>query len=193
MQIKTLLILAVATFLCFGSVSNTYAATRKKVICNKNGALLVRLRKCRSGESRVNLADLVQQSAASIPSIQGPQGPTGPKGATGATGPQGDPAGFDVTACYHRQTTTGAGSSVGANAPNSRSLNCDNPTTDFMLTSSFHVNPVGVSSNKPFIQSKILELDATGTYPIGVTYNFLQSVSGGFSYGTYVHIICCPK
>jgi hypothetical protein len=129
-------------------------------------------RKCRSGETRVNLNDLIQQSASAIPSVPGPKGDTGPKGDKGMTGIQGDPAGFDVTACYSKQTTTGLLSSVPANQSSFREIDCNNKETEFMLDSSFHVNPVSSGNNKPFVQGKIFTFDSSGKYPVGVGYYY---------------------
>jgi hypothetical protein len=108
-------------------------------------------------------------------------------------GIQGDPAGFDVTACYSKQTTTGLLSSVPANQSSFREIDCNNKETEFMLDSSFHVNPVSSGNNKPFVQGKIFTFDSSGKYPVGVGYYYQQSVSGGNDYATYASIICCPR
>ena len=168
-------------------------AAKKQVICTKDGNLFVRTGKCKKGEAKASLPTIVQQSVTTIPSVAGPQGPTGPKGDTGATGAQGVSSGFDTSSCYFLQTTSGGGANVPANSPNSRNLKCTDEQNDFLLSSSAIVAPVGSAGNKPFIQGKDFDLDTTGKYPIGVTYYFMQSVSGGSIYATFVEIVCCKK
>lgn len=81
---------------------------------------------------------------------------------------------------------------VPANTAGTATVSC-NTTTQFMLTSSFNVAPSGSPVNKPFVQYKSLILDATNKYPVGVTYGFLQSVSGGSNYDVYAQAVCCTK
>jgi len=183
----------ISAFISVGSI-NAHAATTAQIICSKAGALVVRARKCKRGETRLNVSQLVQQSVASVTSLPGPQGLPGDKGDTGPVGPKGDPAGFDVATCYKLETTNGALANAPANAAATRSLNCNNPATEFMLSSSFNVSPLGSAGNRPFVQAKSVVFDPTNKYPIGVSYTFIQSASAAPDiYAAFAQVTCCQR
>lgn len=183
-----------------------YAAKKKKtvnVLCAQASGALVTKPKCKKNERKIGLGDLGTVVSESIAGgiqgpqgAQGPQGPVGiqgiqgPSGSQGAQGPAGNPGSFNLNDCYEK---TGPISNVGANAVNFSSVSCNVPASQFMLSSSIGMAPIGSTVNKPYIQSKDLILDISGKYPVGVTYSAFQAVSGGSSYGIQVFIICCNK
>lgn len=179
----------------------TVAATPPQIICVKKGALVVRTRRCAKREKRVALKDLVQealtvapiQGPQGLPGPQGPQGPVGGQGVQGPQGPKGDPAGFDITNCY-KITKQNVIPGFPANGVGTLSQNCNNPSTEFMLSSAFNPVPSGSAINKPITQSKSLILDGTGRYPIGVSFIFVQAQpTPAEGFGAGIEIICCPR
>lgn len=189
----------------------SYAATPKQFLCaSKTGKLIVRSKKCGKKETKVGLQDLVKEAVTTSTvrgptGPQGPQGPAGPQGATGPAGsqgpqgvqgpagPKGDPAGFDVAACYTKSfNNTQPGYPAGSFA--FVTLNCNNASTEFMLSSSFNPVPSGSALNKPVAQSKTLNLNSTQQYPVGVNFVFTQvQPSPVDSYGVGVQIVCCVR
>ena len=195
-------------------VSSSFAASSNMLLCKSNKNAIVARAKCRKGEKRLALSDFATAASDAVVGVKGaqgpvgatgndgPQGPAGPEGSTGpqgvqgpqgpqgAIGPIGDPGGFDFASCY--SITSGPKNGV-ANNVLTAAVNCTNTTSQYMAWSSFAVAPVGSSVNKPFLQAKDWNLDSTNKYPVGVTYTFLQAVSGGNAYQAQVYAVCCAK
>lgn len=172
------------------------------ILCkNKKNQLYIRT-KCLKGEKRLALKDIAPAPSQIVQGPQGPTGPQGPQGSTGAagiqgpTGPvgpqgfQGAPGGFDFAGCYTR--TTGI-LPHNANSTATPTVSCFSPNTEYMVESWFAVQPFGSSTNKPYLQSKLVLVDGSGKVPVGVTYTITQAVSGNASFSTQAYILCCIR
>jgi hypothetical protein len=201
---KTLALVALSALFSFHilfPLDSAYGASKTQILCSKNGAIVVRTGKCKRSETRASVATLVQQTVSTTQVVgpigpigpQGPAGPAGPQGPQGAVGnvgpagPQGDPAGLDFVACYEKISSSSV--QFAAGQPGTVNLSCNSVTNEFMLSSSANPSPSG----RPMMQSKSLFLDATNSYPVGVSFTYAQTLSSANIYSFGVRIICCPK
>ncbi len=187
------------------------AKTPVQILCSKKGALMVRTNRCGKGEKRVSLKNLVQE-AVSVSAITGPVGPQGPQGAQGPqggqgpqgavgiqgvqgpAGPKGDTAAFKVSGCYYKQATSGGPAGLPASVAGVLEIKCNNPATEFMLSSGYNPVPSGSQTNKPIVQSKSFIMDPTNKYPIGVSYIFTQVLaSPSGNYNPSGDVVCCVR
>lgn len=207
---KSIWLAIVAISLIIPSQSLAAKKSTIQFLCSKKGNLVVRTSRCAKGEKRISIGDLVQE-AVTVSSVQGPigstgpqgpqglqglqgaQGPQGSQGLQGPIGPKGDPGAFKVSGCYLKN---GSGLSAGypANFSAVLTLQCNNPSSEFMLSAAFNPVPSGSQTNKPVLQSKNLILDSTNKYPVGVIYTFNQVLTNpSTNYGTGGEIVCCAK
>lgn len=203
----------VLIFGCLVVLPYEASAAKKKaqILCSKDGAMAVRSGKCKKGEKLLGIKDFVQEAVA-VSAVQGPigpqgpigltgpqgepgpQGPVGPQGIVGPIGPKGDTAALKFANCYRKQGSAGGQAGFPANANGVLNMQCNNTSTEFMLSAGYNPVPSGSQTNKPIVQSKSFILDASGKYPVGVSYIFAQVLaSPSGNYGAAGEIVCCPK
>jgi len=178
-----------------------YAASAD-LVCSNGVELRIR-KKCKTGETVISVASLANIASSNIGVLQGvpgpqgpqghqgpqgPQGPIGPQGPTGPQGPAGPPGGFDFAGC--RLVATGL-TNTASNTTASTGLDCD--SGEYLMDSWAGVNPIGLSYNIPFIQSKSVHLDGAKV-PVGVTFTAAQAVNTfDFGFKIAVSIVCCQR
>lgn len=192
-KIAKIIVIALVAVLVW---SDTWAATRKQVICLKPTGELLARRKCKSGEVVFTPDVLVQQVSQTLGGAKvGPTGDIGNKGAVGAPGLKGSKGLIDFSGCR-----IVSGYATNFLNPSSGDLLVSvacNPFTEFLFDEDYKTSALpGSTGTAAFIQSRngsyYTIAGDTREYEATIYAN-RDLISGAGVYQLEANGICCPR